>query len=105
MLHQVGVGPYLLVGVAGQTRVAIPEEPRGVGKVVITGLPAGTVADGTAYLTEELATALHIGLIQVAGGGLLYTAVVLLLRDRFALEMLAIIRRNLPFGKGRPGKR
>ena len=43
--------------------------------------------------------------IQVAGGGLLYTAVVLLLRDRFALEMLAIIRRNLPFGKGRPGKR
>ena len=43
--------------------------------------------------------------IQVAGGGLLYTAVVLLLRDRFALEMLAIIRRNLPFGKGRTGKR
>ena len=42
--------------------------------------------------------------IQVAAGGLVYTAVILLLRDSFALEMLEIIRRNLPFGKKRSGK-
>ena len=37
--------------------------------------------------------------LQVAGGGIIYAAGVLLMRDPFALEMLAIIRRNLPFGK------
>ena len=37
--------------------------------------------------------------LQVAGGGIIYAAGVFLMRDQFALEMLAIIRRNLPFGK------
>ena len=43
--------------------------------------------------------------LQVAGGGAVYVAVVLLLRDRFALEMLEIVKRNLPFIKGRSGKK
>ena len=43
-------------------------------------------------------------LIQVAGGGLIYIVTILLLRDAFALEMLAIIKRNLPFVKRRGGK-
>ena len=42
--------------------------------------------------------------IQVAGGGIIYAVTILLLRDAFALEMLAIIRRNLPFGKRGAGK-
>jgi len=43
--------------------------------------------------------------LQVAGGGAVYVAVVLLLRDRFALEMMEIVKRNLPFMKGRSGKK
>ena len=43
-------------------------------------------------------------LIQVAGGGIIYVVTVLLLRDAFALEMLAIIKRNLPFVKKRGRK-
>ena len=35
--------------------------------------------------------------LQVAGGALVYAAVVFALRDRFALEMLKIVKRNLPF--------
>ena len=39
--------------------------------------------------------------IQVAGGGIIYVIVVLLLRDRFALEVLGIFLRHTPFGKKR----
>ena len=39
--------------------------------------------------------------IQVAGGGIIYVTVVLLLRDRFALEGLGIFLRHTPFGKKR----
>ena len=39
--------------------------------------------------------------IQVAGGGAVYVIVVLLLRDRFALEVLGILLRHMPFGKKR----
>ena len=42
--------------------------------------------------------------LQVAGGGIAYLLAVLLLRDAFALEMLAIVKRNLPFVKKRSGK-
>lgn len=42
--------------------------------------------------------------LQVAGGVIVYVAAVLLMRDQFALEMLAIIKRNLPFMKKRSGK-
>ena len=42
--------------------------------------------------------------LQVAGGGIVYLLAVLLLRDAFALEMLAIVKRNLPFVKKRSGK-
>jgi O-antigen/teichoic acid export membrane protein len=42
--------------------------------------------------------------LQVAGGGIVYLLVVLLLRDAFALEMLAIVKRNLPFVKKRSDK-
>jgi hypothetical protein len=38
-------------------------------------------------------------LVQVAGGGLIYVVTVLLLRDAFAMEMLEIVKRNLPFVK------
>ncbi len=41
--------------------------------------------------------------IQVVGGGAVYVIVVLLLRDRFALEVLAILLRHMPFRK-RVGK-
>lgn len=41
--------------------------------------------------------------IQVVGGGAVYVIVVLLLRDRFALEVLAILLRHTPFKK-RSGK-
>ena len=37
--------------------------------------------------------------IQVVLGGIVYVAAVLVLRDKFALEMLEIIKRNLPFMK------
>ena len=37
--------------------------------------------------------------IQVVLGGIVYVAAVLVLRDKFALEMLEIIERNLPFMK------
>ena len=37
--------------------------------------------------------------LQVAGGGLIYVISVLALRDRFALQMWAIIKRNIPFLK------
>ena len=37
--------------------------------------------------------------IQVVLGGIVYVAVVLILRDGFALEMLEIIKRNLPYLK------
>ena len=37
--------------------------------------------------------------IQVAGGGIVYVAVVLLLRDAFAQEVLAILLRHVPFLK------
>ena len=42
--------------------------------------------------------------LQVAGGGIVYVLAVLMLRDAFALEMLAIVKRNLPFVKKRSGK-
>ena len=41
--------------------------------------------------------------LQVAGGGLIYVISVLALRDRFALQMWAIIKRNLPFIKKKQG--
>ena len=42
--------------------------------------------------------------LQVAGGALIYVVSVLALRDRFALQMWAIIKRNLPFLKKKQGK-
>jgi O-antigen/teichoic acid export membrane protein len=42
--------------------------------------------------------------LQVAGGALIYVVSVLAMRDRFALQMWAIIKRNLPFLKKKQGK-
>jgi hypothetical protein len=40
----------------------------------------------------------------VAGGALIYVVSVLAMRDRFALQMWAIIKRNIPFLKKKQGK-
>ena len=42
--------------------------------------------------------------LQVAGGALIYVVSVLAMRDRFALQMWAIIKRNIPFLKKKQGK-
>ena len=68
-------------------------------------LIAGLTMAGVIVLSRRWIAVSWKGLlIQVVGGGLIYMVTVLLLRDAFALEMLAIIKRNLPFVKKRGGK-
>ena len=69
VLDHVGVGPYLLVGIARQTLVGGGEEVVGVGEAVVAGGPAGTVAGGAADLAKQLASPLHGRVVEVAEGG------------------------------------
>ncbi len=68
MLDIVTIGPNGLIGIAGQTAVAIAEEAGGVGEVVLAGLPRGAVTVGTPNLAEKLASTLNGGVGQVACG-------------------------------------
>ena len=63
-------------------------------------LIAGAAMAGAIMLSRRWISISWKGLlVQVAGGGLIYMVMVLLLRDAFALEMLEIVKRNLPFVK------
>ena len=62
MLYEVGIGPYLLVRIAGHVAVGL-EESGGVLDMVVARLPGGTVTGGTAYLGEQL-----LAFLEVVGG-------------------------------------
>ena len=69
-------------------------------KASLRYLIAGTAMAGAIMLSRRWISISWKGLlVQVAGGGLIYIVMVLLLRDAFALEMLEIVKRNLPFVK------
>jgi hypothetical protein len=59
----------------------------------------GDMVSGVAHCARAVMVA-----AMVAGGALIYVVSVLALRDRFALQMWAIIKRNLPFLKKKQGK-
>ena len=68
VLDHVGIGPYLLVGIARQTAVGVGEETRRVGELVAAGGPRRAVALRAAYAAEELAPAPDVGVVEVARG-------------------------------------
>ena len=63
----IGVRPNFLIWISRQTRIGIGEQAIGVGETVVAGSPRRAVAVGAANLGEQLLTALHIRLIEIAG--------------------------------------
>ena len=69
VLHHVGVGPNLLMRIAGQLLglVACKETGR-VAYFVVARRPGGLVAVGATYLREEFLAAEHVLIVHITGG-------------------------------------
>ena len=92
VLHHVGVGPNLLVRIAGHVGIG-EEEVRVVDFIAARG-PGRTVAGGTSYLGEECLAGLEVLGRSVAGGrhgqsAVPYHEVLVLLGGHFRIERLA----------------